>query len=492
MLIRDRQRMEDEGAACGAAYLDEIAAKNKHGDHETIARLASLTPIEYDRKRKEEAKKLNIRQDTLDKEVAKLRPGNENDVSGQSVLFPEVEPWPDPVDGAELLNDLANSARSFMILPDHAEVVLALWVMFTYLIDAVDIAPILAITSPEKRCGKTTLLSWLSRLVARALPVSNITAAALFRSVEKWNPTLMIDEADTFLKNSDELRGIINSGHTRTSAFVIRTTGDDHEPRCFATWCAKVIALIGTLRDTLIDRAIHIEMSRKLPTERIESMRDISDHFEILGKKIARWADDHIKDIRAARPRIPENLNDRAADSWPPLLGIADCAGGDWPTKARQAATALTNNADDASLSVELLSHIKMVFDRIDDNVLTGDLITALCEDEEAPWSTWNKGKPITARQLARKLKSFGITTNQTVRTATARGKGYKADQFSDAFTRYLSVTRGQVNTGEGFRDIGIGDTPETVTDEKTLERSAGAGCHRVTDGNTPPEGETL
>ena len=65
------------------------------------------------------------------------------------------------------------------------------------------IAPILALTSPEKRCGKSTVLALLKSLVLRRLPCSNITSASLFRAVEAWAPTLLIDEADTFLRDNE-------------------------------------------------------------------------------------------------------------------------------------------------------------------------------------------------------------------------------------------------------------------------------------------------
>ena len=466
-------------------FLDGLIrqAENFDIDHiGEIQRLAGLPPVEYDKERKPAAERLGIRAVTLDKEVSRSRPNDVSTESGHAVLFPEIEPWPAPVNGVELLDCLADSARRYLMLPDYADTVLPLWAVFTYAVDVVDVAPILAITSPEKRCGKTTVLSWLSRLIAKSLPTGSITAPALFRTVEKWKPTLLIDEADTFLKNSDELRGIINSGHTRTSAFVIRTSGDDHEPRCFSTWGAKVIALIGSLRDTLADRSIHVEMRRKLPSDQIEHMRDAGEHFEILRRQVIKWVDDNSENIRNARPELPIGLNDRAADNWAPLLAIADCAGGEWPIKARQAAIAFSSG-DDSSVSIELLTGIKVVFDRVnEDHILTNDLIEALCLDEEAPWSTWNNGKRITARQLAKKLKSFGITTNQTVRTATGRGKGYKAEQFTDAFSRYLSVTRGQVNAGAGFSQIAIGDSQNNVTDGKSLKPKLDAGCHLVTD----------
>ena len=191
-------------------------------DGADLQRLAALPPLAYDRVRNEEAKRLGVRTSTLDQVVAKRRE-QPVETDGLPELFARVEPWPSEVDGAALLDDLADSARRFVTLPEHADVVLALWTVFTHTIDAAEVAPILAVTAPEKRCGKTTLLQWLSSLVCREMPASNITAAALFRAVEKWHPTLLVDEADTFLAKSDELRGIINCGHTRRSAFVIRT-----------------------------------------------------------------------------------------------------------------------------------------------------------------------------------------------------------------------------------------------------------------------------
>ena len=114
-----------------------------------------------------------------------------------------------------------------------------LWVLFTYLLDAFETSPRLAITAPQKRCGKTTLLSLLYQLSCRPLAAANLTPAVAFRVIEAARPTLLIDETDTFVKENDELRGILNSGHSRATAFVIRCQGEDNQPRCFSTWAAQ-------------------------------------------------------------------------------------------------------------------------------------------------------------------------------------------------------------------------------------------------------------
>ena len=169
---------------------------------------------------------------------------------GRAISLPEPEPWPTPIDGAALLDGMAEAIGRYVIMSDHARFATALWVVHTFLLDCFGITPRLAVRSPMKRCGKTTLLDVLSRLVLRPLPTGSVTAAALFRVVEGYRPTLLVDEADTFLSEADELRGVLNSGH-RKGGQVVRTVGDDHEPRAFSTFAAVTIAIIGNLPDTL-------------------------------------------------------------------------------------------------------------------------------------------------------------------------------------------------------------------------------------------------
>jgi DNA repair photolyase len=119
----------------------------------------------------------------------------------------EPTPWPDEVDGADLLDGIVGVFKRYLALPDGSAEAFALWTLHTYTIDAASVSPFLALNSPEKRCGKTSALTLLDALVKKPLTASNITPAALFRSVEEWRPTLLIDEADTFIRKSDDLRG---------------------------------------------------------------------------------------------------------------------------------------------------------------------------------------------------------------------------------------------------------------------------------------------
>jgi hypothetical protein len=140
----------------------------------------------------------------------------------ETIIFDPIAPWPSPVCIADLLTDIEAVIKRHVILSDHAAAALAVWVLHTYTFELRDTVAYVAIESPEKRCGKTTLLSVLAAMASKPLIASNITVGALFRSVHTCSPTLFIDEADTFMAGNSTMRGIINSGNTRRTAYVLR------------------------------------------------------------------------------------------------------------------------------------------------------------------------------------------------------------------------------------------------------------------------------
>ncbi len=460
---------------------------------EVITKLAGLSPIEYEQQREIEADKLGFRVSVLDKEVGKFKAAkNGNDMAGSAVLFEELEPWPDPVDTTEVLNELVVAIKKHVILLEHTPETNALWILHAHAHDAASISPILAITSPDKRCGKSTLLIFLEGVTPRSLLASNLTVATLFRAIEQYRPTLLVDEADTFLKNNEELRGILNSGHIRNGARVLRTVGDNHELRTFNTWSPKAIALIGNMPPTLMDRSIVIPMRRKRPDEVIERLRlDQMTRFKDLARRCAKWAADNMERLQRADPDMPESLHDRAADNWRPLLAIADVTGGDWPKRAREAAKVLTAGDDGESAGVLFLRDLQALFkERGIDRIPSAELVEALIEMEERPWPEWKKGKPITTRQVARLLNPFGIVP-EVFRIGDTTHRGYNKADCIDAFTRYLgdrSVTAKQSLKYSDLLDTRSETENPDVTDKKSSSAYKNRSCYDVTD-QTPEKG---
>jgi putative DNA primase/helicase len=459
---------------------------------ETVARLVAMPPIEYDRVREVEAKRLNVRVSTLDREVAMAcRRGHQSqsgDAGDEFLMDPE--PWPEPVDGADLLDRLTDLIASHLVLPKWAAEAIALWIMHAHAHDCFGISPILGVTSPTPECGKTTSLTLIGGLVPRALPASNITTAALFRAVEKWRPTLLIDEADTFLNNSDEMRGVLNSGHQRANAYVIRAVGDDHEPTRFRTWSPKAIALIGKLPPTLASRAIHIELRRKTAGETVRPLRaDRLDHLRPLCRQAARWAADNASRVSTIDPDMPATLSGRAADNSRPLIAIADVAGGYWPARARQAAEELGGSRGEQTASVMLLEDIQRIFaDESIDRIPSQELTTKLARMEDRPWVEWRNDKPVTPRQVAKLLEQFKVRP-ETIRIGNGTVKGYMLKDFGDAFARYTSsqsVTPEQVNRINDLRSDQCVTRGGNVTDKNCQKSNDIKGCYVVTDGMTP------
>ncbi|QLG88615.1 DUF3631 domain-containing protein [Chitinibacter bivalviorum] len=425
----------------------EKSPKTEDFDEEAyILHLANLKPLAYERVRQAASEALQTRASVLDKLVngarRELAAQQDDDNSGVSILFDDVEPWPVPVSGAAVLDDAFALMCRYVIADKETIRAATLWTALTWFVEYATVMPLALITAPEKNCGKSTLLNVLAKLSSRPIWASNITPAALFRAVEKWKPSLFIDEADTFMRDSPELVGIINSGHTRDTAYVIRTVGDEHEPRTFVTWGAKAISGIGAhgVADTITSRSVILMMRRKLKGERCENMRHYDrEAFAMVKRQFARWADDNGENFATMRPEL-DGLHNRTADNWEPLLAIADLAGGDWPKQARLAAHKLTHTEDDAqSINQELLGDIRAAFERTrTDKLHTSVLLEELCKDEESAWATYNRGRPVTARQLSKRVAEFGVKARQ-LKIDFANRNGYELADFKDAFARYLS-----------------------------------------------------
>jgi putative DNA primase/helicase len=463
-------------------------------DRETLlSELAGLSLIDYDKQRKEIARKLGCRPTSLDAEVEKRRPKRAqltDEIPGDLLTNWEVQPWPEPVSTAELLERLRQMFARYVILPHYGAETLALWVLHAWAFDAARAAPFLVLTSPMPRCGKTRVITLLTFVCPRPLPVSNISPAGVFRSIQEWGPTLLMDEAETFVLGNEAMRGILNAGHTRTTAFVVRIDGDPPKPHKFSTWAPKVFALIGRLTDrhgTLADRSIILEMKQRNLGENVERLREDDPRpFEPLCRMAARWRGDHIEALRGSDPEMPEAISDRAADNWRSLVAIADLACRDWAHVAREAALRLSgiDYLEENSTSGKLLEDFRNLFDELGPRMFSETVADRLGKMTERPWPDFSKGRPITQSQVARLLKPFAIKS-KTVRVGSDTSKGYAFEDFEDTFARYLpprSVTSSQAAPGAGPSDFRSVTLDGPVTGGKTTQPLRGEPCDAVTD----------
>ena len=356
-----------------------------------------------------------------------------------------------PADGAALLNEVVTLIRRYIVLDTEQADAIALWTAHTYAIDAVDVTPYLAIMSALERCGKSRLLEVLKNVVRRPWKTSKVSTAVLVRKIDTMKPTLLLDEVDAMLKSGSEfaeaLRGVLNSGYESdgVSSLCVKQ-GSNVVFVDLVTFCPKALAGIGDLPTTVTDRSIRIQMKRKRPGDEVERLRRrrARDETEQLRTGLEQWATVHEAELRDAEPQLLDELDDRATDAWEPLFAIADLAGGDWSQRARTAALRLSTGdvRENDSLGVRLLSDVRDVFTSKDvDKLLSADLVRALLDIEEAPWSDI-RGKPLVPNKLAWRLKPFAVRS-RLIRVRDRVGHGYRREDLEDAWTRYLPPLSG-------------------------------------------------
>jgi hypothetical protein len=360
------------------------------------------------------------------------------------------------VDGAELLDELHAAVTRYVVFPSsEAANAAVLWIAASHAQPAWEHAPRLAAVSPLKRCGKSRLLDVVAETAHRPLITVNATIAAVARSVDGEDPpVLLVDEADAIFgsrrqaENNEDLRGLLNAGHQRNRP-MLRWDITSRSLDELQTFAMAMLASIGDLPDTIMDRAVVIRMRRRSRGERVAPYRTRRDAPPLneLRDRLNVWARGHLEDLEAATPEMP--LEDREADTYEPLIAVADLAGGAWPARARKAAEVLTaaeRDADtDTSLTVRLLADLRQVFGEGEERLATTTLIDRLVKVDEAPWADLD-GKRLDARALANRLRPYGVRP-KVIRVSDKTPRGYERADLREQWDRYLPAVRNDRNT---------------------------------------------
>ena len=243
-----------------------------------------------------------------------------------------------------------------------------------------------------------------------------MTPATVFRTIDEYHPTLLVDEVETFIREREELRGIFDVAHEREMAYVARMVGPDKDVvKHFSVWAPIALSGIGKLHATLEDRSLPVKLQKQKPGREREQIPRDPNAYAIIARKCARWRDDHIDTLRKVEPKVPRQLRNRARDNWWPMLAVADACGGDWPVMVREVAVRMTIKAqnDDEDIRAMLLDDIRREFIRRGrDFIPTTELAQDLAERPEyegRPWAEFSRGKGITPTMLAKLLKPFDV-----------------------------------------------------------------------------------
>jgi putative DNA primase/helicase len=489
--------LQDGGVHAIRAIVDG-AAEATLSPKGIVQKLAAMPEFDYQLVRRQHAKALGIRQSALDDQVHRERARRRGEVEE-----PEDDPdiHPEPVDDVAAVLDVARAEVGQYVVADPLQLdMAAMWALHTHFVHHaiinIAISPRLLIDAPAPECGKTTALEAIGELTAKPMELSSISAAAFYRLSDAERPTLLIDEIQGMLGrkgSSAELEGILNASHRRRSAKTVRV--EEHagkqgartlKPTMFDSWGTYAATLHGRLSYALTSRCLQLRMRRALAGEVKGHLQDgTSEVLADCRRKFARWAMDQV-----ALPNvpIPEALSNRRGDNWRPLFRIAELVGGHWPAKIEAAALAAMKQNVSTDAVVALLTDAKSVIGERE-RILTAELIEELrsVEDPSWDWNTCYRGGPINAYWLRDSLAD--VLDPPGTRQWKVGGKtrnGYTADQFRDAYRRYLRTQDGSaVEAAEKNKEEG-GDSGRTSDPSATGTKRTSSEQHfsSVADAN--------
>jgi Protein of unknown function (DUF3631) len=356
-----------------------------------------------------------------------------------------------------LLDKICAFLRQYISFTSDAQpAVVALWIAHTWFVDSFEFTPYLHIFSPTRSCGKSHLLACIAKLARNVLSTVSLTVAALFRTIEQDQPTLLIDEVDNIFSKgneNEELRAILNAGFERGSK-VRRCVGPNFDLKDFAVFCPKALAGIGRLPDTVSDRCIPIHLIAKKKSDKVQRFRKREVNVEELAAALEVYAQkpEIVKALCNGRAEVPE-ISDRQNDIAEGLIVIADLAGGDWPSRGRRSLIELFSAKEEDNTGVQLLVSCRDAFGEGQDRITTKDLLDKLIEEQTGtPWAQWwendlNKTPPNVrgpAARIARLLKPFGIKADVIKLPDNSTARGYLREDFEDNWNRYCPLPPGK------------------------------------------------
>lgn len=325
-----------------------------------------------------------------------------------------------------------------MVLRPEALTAVVLWTAMSWVHDAIAThSPYLVATSAEPDSGKTTLLGVLYNLVPKPLMGAEPTGANIYRLVDREHPTLLIDEADDLFARRSDIKHIFNSAWTRGVKIPRQVLGRTH---WFDPFCPKAIGLLGAaLPKALASRCVQIKLWPKTLDEKVADFGFADDEgFLTLRRKLARWATDNAAAIKELKPAYPPGFGNRRATNWKLLLAIATHAGGDWPKRAREAASFIGRTSADPSWGIQLLAALRTMFVK-HKQLTSAEIVEKLHADPDGVWNAY-RGHAVSQHELAGLLKPYDVrpvVLHPTKRSSLSR-HGYKVEQFAEAFKRYL------------------------------------------------------
>lgn len=406
------------------------------------------------------------------------------------------------VDAPALLNEIEKFILDRMVLPPDASIIITLWILQTYFMDWIYTFGYLGINSPEKQCGKSLILKLLRAFVKNGYQTTQISAPTLYRFIEEYKVTLLIDEFDS-LKSDKDMANALNAGYERGNSALKTNMDKGGAIEKYDPFCAKVLCginLTDKIPDSTISRTIIINLKRKYTNDiksrfrssanlnpehpeykYLEKIRckllkiaeDNKDEFKrIVDNFDANYCDDFFKDFEA--------VSDRVRDNYEHLVILAKLVGGGWYDKLKEAFKSYSkvefnNKTDHERLLFDIYKIIEHSFSG-KESVGTTELLDKLLKMSESGWNEYKFGKPLNLTTLANLLRPYHIKSERISRNPDKQG--YKLEKLKDTFDRYCThITTEDINAVSFDGDDPTPPFPdkpkEILTEDNNIEENS-------------------
>jgi hypothetical protein len=388
-----------------------------------------------------------------------------------------IREWPEPspthVNPLDLMSKVTKFIARFVVMTPSERTLIFFWSFLPWTVQLWPKLAILRITSPEKQCGKSTALDVLEQLIPNPFLTINISAAALYRLIEALKPTVLVDEADSFASTREDFRNIACGGFDRNRP-VVRFNTETQQVETFQTHGCRVIASIGSLHETIEDRSVFVQLTKKAYDQEVEQLTDVpAAEFEELRQMYARVVAGHFGEFASQKLKRPEAFVSREWDKYRPLLTIASVFGC-YELALRAFTTVMRAYDPQTSVAIEILLRMRVMFkvcSQPEKFLFTHAVVLELNKDKEAPWGDLKD--QLTQKKLAGYLRPFKIKSRNKQDGAGNQAKAYFYEDFKNVFKSYLGL---DPNDPGSPTDRGsstpVPDQKETETKRQTEEGS--------------------
>jgi hypothetical protein len=319
--------------------------------------------------------------------------------------------------------------------------------MASYLPEKFESIPYLAFIGPRDS-GKTRALECLWQLGYRAVLSPSFSSSALFRTIQKYGPTLCLDEAEIYgTEQKNEAIAVLNAGY-RKGQYVIRVNADLGGIDCFSVFGFKALASTNVFVPSLESRAIIVNMRRNvrdiplfLDLEKASILRLmlLVYRFNVLRGKLS------VLDREKVLGYLP-TTHGRIAELFYPLIAVAPSE------EIRQKVSEYARQVyvrrleeERASTEAEIVQVVLSLADKVEGGKLTIEAITEAFNQGKPEKQQWNP------RSIGRLLKRLGFSQTRIGK------KGQRAVFYEKDLIDYLAKRYGPLEKTSEMSETSVG-----------------------------------